>query len=85
MSVIEINPRQRRHTAKAKDLLGDTCKMIEGLNCEVAGYALCIWTDDGTAATVYATGGIVSTGALSYFVADHLSTLAAKHIASVKL
>lgn len=85
MSVMQVNFRRRRYTEKAKDLIGDTCRMIEGLDCEVAGYALCIWTDDGTAATVYATGGIVSTGALPSFVGNHLSQLSAKNTASVEL
>lgn len=85
MSVILINPRQKRHTANSKDLISNTVRMIEGLNCEVAGYGLCVWTDDGTAATVYATGGIVSTGALPSFVENHLAQLSAKNTASVKL
>ena len=85
MRVVAVDFRTRRHKTRAKDLLGDTCRMIEGLNCEVAGYALCIWTDDGTAATVYQTGGIVSTGAMPSFVNNHLVQLSAKHTASEKL
>lgn len=78
MSVHCVDLRTARHKTNGKKLIRNVCSMIESLDCEVAGFAVVVWADDGTAATVYETGGIVEEGGIAIYAHQKIRAVVEK-------
>lgn len=79
MSIHRVDLRTNRHRKNAKHVIDSVCSIIEGLDYEVAGFAVVVWADDGTAGMSYQTGGVVEAGGLSIYVHQKLSRLVSQH------
>ena len=67
-----IDPQTKRHKANGKELLMETCEVISGLECKIAGYAVVGWDDRGRSAFCFRAGGPIDEGAIATHVSNKL-------------
>lgn len=77
--IYAVNPRKDRHVKNAKAVLKEACNIVEGLNCEVAGYSIVAWDDTGRAAWSFENGAHVGFYQVPDFVRDVLNTATLKN------
>ena len=75
MSVIRIDPRTKRHKARAKETIEAVIGCIEAVEFQVAGYAVVVWDDTGRSAFNVEEGGPVSLAVVGSYVADKLNSV----------
>jgi hypothetical protein len=80
MTVRKVDFRTPRHRERGKNLIEDVCGVIEDIDYEVAGYAVFAWTDDGTTAYAFRTGGPVSGGGLSNHISRKVENFMASNV-----
>lgn len=71
-SIRLVDFRQQRHVKRCKKFFVDAVDCVQDINCQVAGYAVIVWDDAGTASVAYHTGGPVLSGGLTSYVIQKL-------------
>lgn len=76
MTVVRVDLRTKRHTKNAKAAITALLDCIEGIEHEVAGFAVVVWDDTGRSGFNVEEGGPVSLAAAGSYVAAKLNAVA---------
>lgn len=79
-NIRRIDPRKDRMNENCKYLLKAACDAIDGIENNVAGYALVVWDERGRSFTEYQPGGIVGHQAIAQHAAARLNEAITKTI-----
>ena len=84
MSVVRVDLRTKRHKVRGKEAIEALLGCIEGIEHEVAGYAIIVWDDTGRSAFNIEEGGPVSLASVGAYASSKFNSVAPPAIVASK-
>lgn len=76
MSVVRVDLRTKRHKARGKEAIEALLGCIEGIEHQVAGFAVIVWDDTGRSAFNLEEGGPVSLASIGAYTSAKFNSVA---------